>query len=158
MPFNSLIICHPLLLRPLSFPASGFFKWVSSSHQVAKVLEFQLQHQSFQWIFRTDSLLDWLVWSPCCPYCKKILLLKNSDEAFFKSRITLDEKHGNQAPNCYNKALSNNENIQNYIDWPIGWFKEDKRITYQWCHQRWFCAGEKLGGMISKKGGQVHWN
>ena len=32
----------------------GFFKWVSSSHQVAKVLEFQLQHQSFQWIFRTD--------------------------------------------------------------------------------------------------------
>ena len=34
----------------------GFFKWVSSSHQVAKVLEFQLQHQSFQWIFRTDFL------------------------------------------------------------------------------------------------------
>ena len=32
----------------------GLFKWVSSSHQVAKVLEFQLQHQSFQWIFRTD--------------------------------------------------------------------------------------------------------
>ena len=32
----------------------GLFQWVSSSHQVAKVLEFQLQHQSFQWIFRTD--------------------------------------------------------------------------------------------------------
>ena len=32
------------------------FKWVSSSHQVAKVLEFELQHQSFQWIFRTDFL------------------------------------------------------------------------------------------------------
>ena len=32
----------------------GLFKWVSSSHQVAKVLEFQLQHQSFQWIPRTD--------------------------------------------------------------------------------------------------------
>ena len=32
----------------------GLFKWVSSSHQVAKVPEFQLQHQSFQWIFRTD--------------------------------------------------------------------------------------------------------
>ena len=31
------------------------FKWVSSLHQVAKVLEFQLRHQSFQWIFRTDS-------------------------------------------------------------------------------------------------------
>ena len=45
----------------------GLFKWVSSSHQVAKVLELQLQHQSFQWIFRVDFLYDWLVWSPCCP-------------------------------------------------------------------------------------------
>ena len=34
----------------------GLFQWVSSLHQVAKVLEFQLQHQSFQWIFRTDFL------------------------------------------------------------------------------------------------------
>ena len=34
----------------------GLFQWVSSSHQVAKALEFQLQHQSFQWIFRTDFL------------------------------------------------------------------------------------------------------
>ena len=43
----------------------GLFQWVSSSHQVTKVLEFQLQHQSFQWIFRIDFLQDWLVWSPC---------------------------------------------------------------------------------------------
>ena len=34
----------------------GLFKWVSSSHQVAKVLEFQLQHHSFQWTPRTDLL------------------------------------------------------------------------------------------------------
>ena len=34
----------------------GLFKWVSSLHQVAKVLELQLQHQSFQWIPRTDLL------------------------------------------------------------------------------------------------------
>ena len=34
----------------------GLLQWVSSLHQVAKVLEFQLQHQSFQWIFRTDFL------------------------------------------------------------------------------------------------------
>ena len=34
----------------------GLFQWVSSSHQVTKVLEFWLQHQSFQWIFRTDRL------------------------------------------------------------------------------------------------------
>ena len=45
----------------------GLFQWVSSSHQVAKVLEFQLQHQSFQWIFRTSLLQDWRVGSPCSP-------------------------------------------------------------------------------------------
>ena len=39
----------------------GLFQWASSSHQVAKVLAFQLHHQSFQWIFRTDFLYDGLV-------------------------------------------------------------------------------------------------
>ena len=34
----------------------SLFQWVNSSHQVVKILEFQLQHQSFQWIFRTDFL------------------------------------------------------------------------------------------------------
>ena len=51
--------------HPLSSPSppalnlsqhQGLFKWVSSSHQVAKVLEFQLQHQSFQWAPRSDRL------------------------------------------------------------------------------------------------------
>ena len=45
----------------------GLFRGVSSSHQVAKILEFQLQHQSFQWIFRMDFLLHGLVWSPYSP-------------------------------------------------------------------------------------------
>ena len=45
----------------------GVFQWVGSSHQVAKVLEFQLQHQSFQWTPRTDLLEDGLVGSPCSP-------------------------------------------------------------------------------------------
>ena len=62
---------HPL--SSLSLPAfnlshhQGLFKWVSSLHQVAKVLAFQLQHQSFQLLFRTDFLWDWLVGSSCCP-------------------------------------------------------------------------------------------
>ena len=34
----------------------GLFQWVSSSHQEMRVLEFQLQHQSFQWVFKTDFL------------------------------------------------------------------------------------------------------
>ena len=55
MPSNHLILCHPLLLPPSIFSQhQGLYKWVSSSHQMAKVLE--LQHQSFQWIFRTDFL------------------------------------------------------------------------------------------------------
>ena len=45
----------------------GLFRWVCSSHQVAKILGFQLQHQSLQWIFRTDFFRDWLVWTPCSP-------------------------------------------------------------------------------------------
>ena len=57
--------------HPLSSPSPPTFKLsqhqdlfqrISSSHQVARVLEFQLQHQSFQWIFRTDFLEGWLVY------------------------------------------------------------------------------------------------
>ena len=50
---------HPLSSPSPAFNLSqhqGLIQWVSSSHEVAKVLEFQLQHQSFQWIFRTDFL------------------------------------------------------------------------------------------------------
>ena len=59
---------HPLLSpSPPTFNLSqhqGLFHWVSSSHQVAKVLEFQCHHQSFQWIFRisfkVSFKIDWL--------------------------------------------------------------------------------------------------
>ena len=51
---------HPLSSpSPPAFNLSqhqGLFQWVNSSHEVAKVLEFQLQHQSFQWTLRTDLL------------------------------------------------------------------------------------------------------
>ena len=42
MSSNHLILCHALLLLPLIIPSSGSFQWVSSLHQVAKLLEFQL--------------------------------------------------------------------------------------------------------------------
>ena len=51
---------HPLSSPspPVPNPSQhwGLFQWVNSSHEVAKVLEFQLQHQSFQWTPRTDLL------------------------------------------------------------------------------------------------------
>ena len=66
MSSNHLILCTLFLLLPLIFPSITVFS--NESHLwVAKVLELQLLHQSFQWIFRTDFLKDWLVWSPCSP-------------------------------------------------------------------------------------------
>ena len=62
--------------HPLSSPSppapnpsqhQGLFQRVNSSHDVAKVLDFQLQHQSVQWTPRTYLLQDGLVGSPCCP-------------------------------------------------------------------------------------------
>ena len=62
MSIESVMLSNHLILLSPSPPAfnlsqhQGLFKWVSSLHQEAKVLDFQLQHQSFQWIFRTDFL------------------------------------------------------------------------------------------------------
>ena len=62
---------HPLWSpSPPAFNLSqhqGLFQGVNSLQPVAKVLELQLQHQSFQWMFRTDFLEDWLVGFPCSP-------------------------------------------------------------------------------------------
>ena len=62
---------HPLSSpSPPAFSLSqhqSLFQWVSSSHQVAKILELQLQHQSFQWIFRTHFFSDLLVRWSCSP-------------------------------------------------------------------------------------------
>ena len=64
MPSNHLILCRPLLL-PLSIsPSIKVFSNESVLHlRWPKYWEFQLQHQSFQWIVRTDGLVG----SPCSP-------------------------------------------------------------------------------------------
>ena len=64
-PFHLLSSPSPPTPNPSQH--QGLFQWVNSSHEVAKVLEFQLQHQSFQWTPRTDLLQDGLVGSPCSP-------------------------------------------------------------------------------------------
>ena len=50
-----------------SFPTSGSFPMSRLLAAGGQLWELQLQHQSFQWIFRDDFLWDWLVWSPCSP-------------------------------------------------------------------------------------------
>ena len=67
MPSSHLILCHPLLLLPPILPSISLFQWVNSSHEVAKVLEFQLEHHSFQRDPRADLLQNGLVGSPCSP-------------------------------------------------------------------------------------------
>ena len=68
---DSIQPSHPLL--PPSPPVlnlsqhQGLFQWVGFSHQMAKVLELQLQYQPFQWIFSVDFLEDWVFWSPFYP-------------------------------------------------------------------------------------------
>ena len=68
---DAIQLSHPLSFPPPTAPNpsqnQSLFQWVNSSHEVAKVLEFQLQHQSFQWTPRTDLLQDGLVGSPCSP-------------------------------------------------------------------------------------------
>ena len=58
MPFSHLIFCRPLSSCPNPSQHQSLFQWVNSSHEVAKVLEFQLQHHSFQRNPRADLLLS----------------------------------------------------------------------------------------------------
>ena len=69
---------HPLSSRSLPIfnlsQHQGLFQWVNFPHEVAKVLEFQLQHHSLQRNPRANLLQNGLVGSPCCP--------KDSQESF----------------------------------------------------------------------------
>ena len=67
MPSSHLILCRPLLLLPPIPPSISLFQWVNSSHEVVKVLEFQLQHHSLQRNPRADLLQNGLVGSLCSP-------------------------------------------------------------------------------------------
>ena len=60
-------LSSPFLPAPNPSQHQGLFQWVNSLHEVAKVLEFPLQHQSFQWTPETDLIEDGLVGYPCSP-------------------------------------------------------------------------------------------
>ena len=74
----------------------SLFHWVHSLHQVAKVLELQLQHQSFQWIFRADFLSDGLVWSPWSPRDSRV---------FSSTTIRKHQFFGSQPSLCSNSHI-----------------------------------------------------
>ena len=87
--------CHPTISSspPPSPPAlhlshyQVLFKWVGSSHQMAKV--FELQHQSVQWIFRFDFLSGGMVWSPCSPRDSQESSLAPQFESINSSALSL---------------------------------------------------------------------
>jgi len=78
---------------PNSSQHQSLFQWVNSSHEVAKVLEFQLQHQSFQRNPRADLLQNGVVGSPCSPRDSQessptpVPLTKKKVALFFKDRL-----------------------------------------------------------------------
>ena len=84
---------HPLSspspLAPNPSQHHSLFQRVSSSHEVAKVLEFQLQHHSFQRNPRADLLQNGLVGSPCSPRDSKVFS-SNTDQKrqFFSAQLS----------------------------------------------------------------------
>ena len=105
--------CH-LIISSSSPPAfnlsqhQGLFQGVSSPHQLARVLEFQLQHQSFQWIFRAHFLWDLLVGFPCSPRdsqesspAPQFKRINSSVLSFLYSRILLQWKGTEKASDVH---------------------------------------------------------
>ena len=91
-----LVISSPVV--PFSFFAFRLsqhkspLQWVGSSHQVAKVLEFQLHYQSFQWIFRVDFLRIDQPYFPAVQGTLKSLLQYHNSKASF-SALTAIHNH-----------------------------------------------------------------
>ena len=68
----------------------GLFQWVSSSHEVAKVLEFELQHQSYQWTPMTNSFrMDWLDVLAVQGTLKSLLQHHNSKASILRGQLSL---------------------------------------------------------------------
>ena len=98
----------------------GLFQWVGSLHQVAKVLELQLQYQSFQWIFGLTSFrMDWLDLLAVQGTLKSLLQNHSSKasilwhSAFFMVQVLYNNKH---------QYLLNawiNKNVSTYIQQSI---------------------------------------
>ena len=143
--------CHPTISSSV-IPFSSFqslqhqnlFQWVSSSHQVGKLLEFQLQHQSFQWTFRTDFLQDWLVGFPCSPRkTLKSLLQHHSSKIsilwrfIYRANFTLIYDYWENYSLDLEKAMAPHYST---LAWKIPWTEEpgglqsmgSLRVGYHW--------------------------
>ena len=90
MPSNHLSLCWPLLLPPLIFPSISLFQLVSSSHQVAKLLEFQLQiSPSNEYSGLISFRMDWLDLLAVPGTLKNLPQHHSSKHQFFSAQLSL---------------------------------------------------------------------
>ena len=127
--------------HPLSSPASGSFPVSQFFASGGQILELQLQHQSFQWIFKVDFLKDWLVWSPCCPRDSQ----ESSPAPQFKSinSTALSLLYGptlTSIPDSFLTQNSGSRNTQSFlvIIFPqeLGWGLAHKELSKLFVEQR----------------------
>ena len=112
--------CHPAIsssVVPFSSCPQSLPGRVNSSHEVAKVLEFQLQHQSFQRTPRTDLLYGGLAGSPCSPRDSKSLLQHHSSKAAIlrRSGFFSVQLSGKQWKQCQTLFLGAPKSLQMVI-------------------------------------------
>ena len=101
---TSRSLSSPCPSAPSPSQHQGLFQWVSSSHQVANILEFQLQHQSFQWTLRTDLLQDLLHSKGLSRVLSNTIVQKHQ---FLSTQLSFREGNGNPLQySCLENSMS----------------------------------------------------
>ena len=143
----------PLLLLPSIFPNIRIFSNESgSSHQVARVLELQLQHQSFQWMFRVDFLEDQLVWSPGSYFPPNLLFFY--PQSLFSTPCCYIFVYDPQVQwlNAQVESVTKAKTVRQEPTWCIRLEKKMQRLVWNDCNgpgDSWWCLdqGAILGGV-----------
>ena len=167
MPSNHLTLWNPLLFLPSILPSrkcQGLFQWVGCSHRVTKILELQLQPQSFQWVFRDSFSYDWLFWSPCCsrdsqesspaPQCEGISSLALCLLLFY---VCINFPYGSSSKEFTSNTGKTELWVQflgqedlleeemaihsSTLAWKIPWTEEPDRLTVHGVRKSWIWLG-----------------
>ena len=134
--------CHPavsssVVPSPPAFTLSqhqGLFQWVSSLHQVAKGLEFQFQHQSFQWIIRLISFRIDLFDCLALQGTLKSLLQHHSSKASNSLALGL----------LYGSSLTSVHDYWKNRNFVIAFLPRDKHLLISWLQSlQWFGSPRK---------------
>ena len=137
---------HPLLSPspPAPNPSQhqSLFQWVNSSHEVAKVLQFQLQHHSFQWNPRADLLQNGLVGSPCSPRDSQESSPTPQFKGINSSVLSFLHHYITSKTLMWPEHKTHVEKVVRYKYWKVGWqpdcklsdFNLTRTLLGGWCH------------------------